>query len=142
MKRAAAVTRILSPPLYAPRVRQRERGPRGKGGFINVFGMFVVVLAVLRSAPAHTETVIVAHPSSNVTGFSEDEIRAIFLGKMTRLSDGRPITIFIQGDGPAHDDVLGKLLNKSDAQFMSYWARRVFSGRSAPPLTLGSDAEV
>ncbi|KAF0192151.1 MAG: hypothetical protein FD165_1219 [Gammaproteobacteria bacterium] len=104
--------------------------------------VFVLMLTVHTPTRAAGETVIVANPSSNISEFSEHEIRAIFLGKITRLPNGKPITVFIQEDGAAHADILHKILNKTDAEFMNHWARRVYAGRSPPPLTLGSDAEV
>lgn len=104
--------------------------------------VFACTLAVCTATIATGETVIVANPSGDIGEFSEHEVRAIFLGKITRLPNGTPITLFIQEKGSAHADLLHKIINKTDAEFTNHWARRVFAGRSGPPLTVGSDAEV
>lgn len=102
-----------------------------------------VLLFSAGAVPAVGETVLVVEKRSAITQLSETEAKAIFLGKMTRLPGGSEIQVLLQDSAtPAHAELLEKLIVKTDAQFKSLWARRVFTGEVAPPLQLTDDRAV
>ena len=93
--------------------------------------------------PAWGDTVVVVSKRSTITRLSETEAKAIFLGKMTRLPGGSEIQVLLQDSGTAaHAEFLEKLVARTDAQFKSLWARRVFTGAVSPPLQLPDNRAV
>ncbi|MGB0865169.1 MAG: phosphate ABC transporter substrate-binding protein [Granulosicoccaceae bacterium] len=89
----------------------------------------------LFSTPVQAETLaIVAHPSLQHT-LSEDDIRRIYLGKLSRLPNGsRATPLMIRQPDAAHSEFARTVLNRSPKQLNSYWAKRLFTGKSKPPV--------
>ena len=86
---------------------------------------------------------LVAHPSVPVTSQSRADLSALFLKKTNKWPDGTPIVPV----EPGHDSSLRlsfcrAVHDKTVAMVDSYWQKQVFSGRSSPPLSKTSDAEV
>ena len=103
---------------------------------------FSVASSVTGSATA-SDFKLVAHPSVPVTSLSRAELSAVFLKKTSKWPDGTPIVPV----EPDHDSSLRLAFcrtvhDKTVAMIDSYWQKQVFSGRSSPPLTKASDAEV
>jgi ABC-type phosphate transport system substrate-binding protein len=103
---------------------------------------WVLAFSVTGSATA-SDFKLVAHPSVPVTSLSRAELSSVFLKKTTRWPDGTPIVPV----EPDHDSLLRLAFcravhDKTVAMIDSYWQKQVFSGRSSPPMTRASDAEV
>ncbi len=86
---------------------------------------------------------LVAHPSVPVASLSRSELSAVFLKKTNKWLDGTPIVPV----EPEHDSSLRlsfcrAVHDKTVAMIDSFWQKQVFSGRSSPPLSKASDAEV
>lgn len=102
-----------------------------------------ILLAAESAVPAQGETVVIVSKQSAIAQLSEVEVKAIFLGKMTKLPSGTDIHVLLQDATTAvHAEFLDRLLAKTDAQFKSLWARRVFTGAVTPPLQLTDDRAV
>lgn len=103
---------------------------------------WVLAFSLTGSATA-SDFKLVAHPSVPITSLSRADLSAVFLKKTNKWPDGTPIVPV----EPDHDSSLRLTFcrtvhDKTVAMIDSYWQKQVFSGRSSPPLTKTSDAEV
>jgi len=102
--------------------------------------ILTILLAIGLGSAAETDDVIViAHPE--VDG-DAGELRQIYLGKVTRWSDGKTALPVTLEDGDVHKRFLRRYVKKSRSQFTIYWKRALFSGTGSPPRSFESEAEV
>lgn len=99
------------------------------------------LLAPLSSARADI-VAVVAHPSiqNNLTA---DQVRRIYMGKMTMLPDGSKATpLLVKQADQTLTAFARTVLKRSTKQLKSYWAKRLFTGKSTPPVSVSSFAEM
>ncbi len=106
--------------------------------------LFALSLALLQlAAPVRAETVVVMNARSGVVQLSRDEVINIFLGRYRQLPTGEAAIPIDQPEGSAlRADFYRQLVNKEPNQINAYWARLIFSGKTAPPKEALSPAEV
>jgi ABC-type phosphate transport system substrate-binding protein len=94
------------------------------------------------AAAAGAEVVVVVSGESDVTTLREQQITDIFLGRMHRLPDGKPVTPIDQAEGSqVRDEFYSSLTGRSPAQIKAHWAKIIFTGRGEPPRQVAdSDA--
>ncbi|MBV1907201.1 MAG: hypothetical protein KUG75_14085 [Pseudomonadales bacterium] len=103
-----------------------------------------IIMAITICTPSNAETVLVVHPdNAGVSGVDIDAIRKIFLGKSSKLPNGKSVVPVNQkpGSGP-RAEFESKVLNKSASQLKAYWAKLVFTGKGKPPKVVDGDAAV
>lgn len=85
--------------------------------------------------------VVIANTRSAVESLSREDAINIFMGRYRKLPDGTPAhPLDLDPDSTARRAFYRLLINKSLDEVNAYWARLVFSGRTAPPQqTLGAD---
>jgi ABC-type phosphate transport system substrate-binding protein len=96
----------------------------------------VFIVAALFSTMAWSEVAVVVHPS-NATSISQDDVAAIFLGKMKSFPGGGSAVPIVLNDATT-DEFNTKLLGKSSSQLQSYWSKLVFTGKANPPKSVSS----
>lgn len=96
----------------------------------------VFIVATLFSTMAWSEVAVVVHPS-NASSISQDDVAAIFLGKMKSFPGGSSAVPIVLNDATA-DEFNTKLLGKSSSQLQSYWSKLVFTGKANPPKSVSS----
>ena len=89
-----------------------------------------------------TDFKVVANSSIGVASVSPDDLKAVFLGTKTSLSDGGHVAPVLEKSGPAHEAFLKECVGRSDAALTNYYRSLVFTGKGSMPKTLGSDSEV
>jgi ABC-type phosphate transport system substrate-binding protein len=101
----------------------------------------IAVAAVLMSPAARAEVVVIVGPASPVVKLSATEVADVFLGRMTKLSDGRrPVPVDLTEGSPVRMELYGTILNMTPVQVKAYWSKLIFTGRGRPPRA-ASDAE-
>jgi len=98
---------------------------------------------ILLSPMACAELVLVANPQSGIERLTQDEVINIYLGRYRRLTSGvvaEPLDHSIDTEVRAR--FYRRLVNKSPAEINAYWARLVFSGKTRPPQTVDSVADM
>ena len=100
--------------------------------------MFICSAAIARAA----EFKVIANPSVKADAISADELKGVFLGTKSSLSDGSHAEPVLQKGGAVHEAFLKDHVGKTDAAFTTYFRSLVFTGKASMPKTLGSDAEV
>ncbi|WNO10764.1 hypothetical protein [Teredinibacter sp. KSP-S5-2] len=101
--------------------------------------LFVTVLvATFSLIPvfSHSET-LVAHKSLSAESLDINQVKRIFLGKITRLDSGETVR-------PCYlaDDAFFNVIEKTASQFDAYWNKRIFSGTGIKPAMLESVSSV
>ncbi len=113
------------------------------GGRRGVIRLAFVGLALFLVSQASAGVVVVVSPDVNVDKLSKSQVKAIFLGKVKSLPDGQPASPVNQAEkSPVYDAFNKKVLGKSSAKVLQYWASRVFSGKGNPPDTVPDDKAV
>ena len=104
----------------------------------------VAILAITVLAPfaAASEFVLVVHKDNPQSSLSENEVKNIFLGKITRWSNGVPIAMVTQENPDVHEFFVRNMVNKTGQQYATYWKKALFTGTGTPPPVLKNDAEV
>ena len=83
--------------------------------------------------------------STNVKEKNLDKktIKKIFLGNKLFWSSGeRILPVHLPVETKAFKSFLSEIVNMDEAQFLSYWRRKLFSGRAHPPKQLRRDENI
>lgn len=100
---------------------------------------FIGFLALLAVAACRAEIVVVVNPKSGVEKLSRDEVVNIFLGRFRQLPSGiTALPVDLPASQPEKSGFYRQLVNKDLAEINAYWARLMFSGRTAPPKQAAS----
>jgi hypothetical protein len=84
--------------------------------------------------PTRAELVVVVSPHSSIASLSREQVINIYMGRYRVLPDGRAAhPLDAATDSPDRSLFYRSLLGKSLDDISAYWARLVFSGRTAPP---------
>jgi ABC-type phosphate transport system substrate-binding protein len=102
---------------------------------------FLLLSLLLGCSPVRAQEVeIIANKSVKASEISIAEIRDVFNGDKTSLSDGSHVVPVTLKAGPVHEAFLKKFVGKGDAAFRAAWRSLVFSGQGTMPKTFDSDA--
>lgn len=85
---------------------------------------------------------VIANPSVKGDRVSIRELKNVYLGKASALSDGTPIEPVLARRGMAHEAFLKQCLDQSNEQLQLYYRGLVFSGKGSMPKEVNSDAEM
>jgi len=121
----------------------------GKCNYSNGIGMMkntfasskwlpALVLGAALSVPvvSFADIAVVVSPDSQLQNIAGKDLKNIYLGKTSKIAGVKYIPISLPNYDPAAIEFIDKLLGKSMKQYVSYWAQRVFTGKSAPPPEL------
>jgi len=86
------------------------------------------------------DVVIVANKEVGISEISSAQLRDIFIGAQSRLSDGtRAVPVMLKG-GPVHEVFLRRHVGDSPSEFRTRWLKAVFTGQGAMPREFTSEA--
>jgi len=104
---------------------------------------FVVAALVLGGSAAFSQVAVVVGAKSTATNMTDDQVKALFLGKSDQIPGVGTALLLDQPEASAvREQFYTKVAGKSASQVKATWARLVFSGKAAPPKELGSASEV
>ena len=103
-----------------------------------------ILLSALLVCPAllGSDVVVVANPSVKTGEVSADEVKLVFLGQKTALSDGSPVEPVLAQAGPAHETFLKTYVGKTDPALRNHFKSLVFTGKGSMPKSLASDSDI
>ncbi|GEM_PF-1967289 len=78
------------------------------------------------------DILIIANKEVPASVLSKNEIRSIFLGEKIRWDDDRKMT-FVILKTKEHDEFLRAYIGNTAAQYLNYWKKMVFTGKSKSP---------
>jgi ABC-type phosphate transport system substrate-binding protein len=88
------------------------------------------------------DVVIICHKGVTDSALSQKDIRDIYLGKKIDWTNGKKIVFVMLKEGPIMDAFLEKYVEKSAAQFESYWRKLLFSGKGILPPSMDDEAKM
>lgn len=88
------------------------------------------------------DIVFVANKNVCVDSLTKDEVRKIFLGKISMWPDNSPIRFVIVQQVDTHKRFVEKYANKTEEQFWAWWKRKLFTGSGTVPIRFVSEADV
>lgn len=92
---------------------------------------------------AQAELVVIVNARSGVAAMTRNEVVNIFFGRYRQFFNGIEAEPADLVDGqPERARFYNGLVGKELADVDAYWSRQVFSGRTRPPVRLGSADEV
>jgi hypothetical protein len=104
--------------------------------------LFLLSVFLTACALQAEDLIVIAHPGVKASEISADDIKLVFLGSKTALSDGSPVTPVLAKDGAVHEAFLKSYVGKSDAALRNHYKSLVFTGKGSMPKTLDSDAAI
>lgn len=97
----------------------------------------------LGCSPAFADVVVVVSEESPLTSLGRAELADIYLGRLSRLPNGKPVVPIDQEEGSAaRDEFYSEYLGRSPAQIKSHWSKLIFTGRGHPPRSFASGPAV
>jgi ABC-type phosphate transport system substrate-binding protein len=100
-----------------------------------------ILLQVASSARA-ADIKVIANPSVGTSAVSADELKGVFLGTKTSLSDGSHVEPVLLKSGAVHEAFLKEYVGKTDDALNTYYRSLVFTGKGSMPKAFASDADV
>lgn len=107
--------------------------------------LLLIIPWLLGSAHAQdmAKLVVVVNAASGVDALTREQVINIFLGRFRQLPTGMAaLPVDQPAEQPLRADFYRQLVNKSPAEIRAYWARLVFSGKTAPPQGAKTQDEV
>jgi ABC-type phosphate transport system substrate-binding protein len=105
------------------------------------FSLAVLVIGTAVGASAAGIKVI-ANSSVGASSVSGDELKGVFLGTKTSLSDGSHVKPVLLKSGAVHEAFLKEYVGKTDGALNTYYRSLVFTGKGSMPKAFASDADV
>ena len=106
-------------------------------------GLAAAALALLAVPAAAQEPKVIVNAANPGVQIQRTALSAIFMGQMTRWSDGKVINPVDQSArSPVRTAFSDKVLKKSVMSIQVHWLRKIAADHSTPPPSKASDAEV
>ena len=105
------------------------------------WSVMFVWLALAASARG-ADIKIIANASVGATSVSAQELKGVFLGTKSSLSDGSHVEPVLLKSGAVHEAFLKDYVGKSDAALETYYRSLVFTGKGSMPKSFATEAEV
>jgi ABC-type phosphate transport system substrate-binding protein len=86
------------------------------------------------------EVIVIANKSVKSSGVSASDLKDVYSGDKTSLSDGSHVVPATLKGGPVHEAFLKKYVGKGDAAFRAGWRSLVFAGSASMPKTFDSES--
>ena len=117
-------------------------------GSIRRTGRFALLagLATLLSGPlpaGDQKYWVVVHPDNPVETMERSEVSRLFLKKITKWADGRPVNpVDLPEKTPTREAFSRDIHGRSVSAIKKYWQQMVFRGKAAPPPEGSAEADV
>ena len=108
----------------------------------NLYFLLLGMAGLLLCTTARAQILVIANPSVKAADISRADLRDVFTGASSSLSDGSHVTPVLLRSGPTNDVFLSLYVGKSDSAFRTGWRSLLFSGQGVMPRTLDSEAAV
>ena len=105
-----------------------------------LFAFLFVLGSLALTAMAQAQVLVIANPSVKSADVSKSDLRDVFSGNASSLSDGSRVTPVLLKGGAINDEFLSTYIGKNDTAFRASWRSLVFSGQASMPKSLDSDA--
>jgi ABC-type phosphate transport system substrate-binding protein len=101
-----------------------------------------LLASLLLSASACAEIAVIVNPG-NSADISADDVKKIYLGKISSFSDGKDALPLTLKEGNAlRGDFNQRALGKDDVRYVAYWSKMLFTGAGVPPKEMDSEQAI
>lgn len=100
--------------------------------------LFILIPAIVIAA----EFTVIANKTVSADRLTKDEIKAIYLGKKTKWSDGSTIRFFLIKSPRSQSLFLEAYVGKTPEQYDNYWMQNVFTGKGEMPDMLENSKQM
>ena len=105
--------------------------------------LFTATVCLCAAASARAADIkVIANSSVGASSVSADELKGVFLGTKTSLSDGSHVEPVLLKSGAVHEAFLKEYVGKTDDALNTYYRSLVFTGKGSMPKAFASDADV
>lgn len=102
----------------------------------------LIVLSLLSLTLLANDFIVVANPSVKTSEIGADELKQVFLGAKSSLSDGSAVEPVLSQGGPTHEAFLKAHVGKTDPALRNHFKSLVFTGKGSMPKSFASDADI
>jgi ABC-type phosphate transport system substrate-binding protein len=88
------------------------------------------------------DIVVICNKSVAESTVGKQDLKNIYMGKKSSWNDNKKIVFVVQDNSSVNDQFLSTYINKSSAQYSSYWKEKVFTGQGTPPKSFANDKEM
>jgi len=105
--------------------------PKQIKGLIMVF--IVGVLLLFPRMGDADEVIIITNKSVPVDKLNKEDIKNIFIGKMTRWDDNQRINFVTLPKSKVHEGFLREFVKRTPEQYSRHWKKQIFTGKGNTP---------
>jgi hypothetical protein len=104
--------------------------------------LLLAALTIGTAIATAADVKVIANSSVGAASVSADELKGVFLGTKTSLSDGSHVEPVLLKAGAVHEAFLKEYVGKTEDALNTYYRSLVFTGKGSMPKAFASDAEV
>lgn len=104
--------------------------------------MLLTCLMALPAIAVRAETVVIANARNADISLTIEQLKKIYLGKVTHLPNGSSVQPVDQPDGPQREAFYQAVIGKDSMQIDLYRSKQLFTGQGQPPIATNSAEEV
>lgn len=102
----------------------------------------LILLSLFSLALLANDFIVVANPSVKASDIDADELKQVFLGAKSSLSDGSAVEPVLMQGGATHEAFLKAHVGKTDPALRNHFKSLVFTGKGSMPKSFASDADI
>jgi ABC-type phosphate transport system substrate-binding protein len=110
--------------------------------FKSIISILITAIFLIPEFVMAGDVTVICNKSVSNSSVSKQDLKNIYMGKKTTWNDNKKIVFVVLDNSNVNDQFLSSYINKSAAQFSSYWKEKVFTGQGTPPKSLVSDKEM
>jgi len=98
--------------------------------------IMVFIVGILFSFPRMgdaDEVIIITNKSVPVDQLNQEEVKNIFIGKITRWDDSQKVKFVILSNSKVHIGFLKKFVKRTPEQYSRHWKKQIFTGKGNKP---------
>jgi ABC-type phosphate transport system substrate-binding protein len=107
-----------------------------------IAAVFVGLCASLPSVGAAGDVLVIANKDVPLSSLSQNDVKAIFLGKKTRWENEQKINFVLSEVDTTHQDFIQTFIRRTPSQYSRYWKKLVFTGKGRKPKSIKTDQGV
>lgn len=110
-------------------------------GLVTTF--LVGIFLLFPCAGGAEDIVIITHKSVPADTLKEEDVKNIFIGKITSWSDNQKINfVTLPNDDDIHRAFLKKFVKRTPAQYSRFWKKQIFTGKGKTPKSFQTERDL
>ncbi|OZG71218.1 hypothetical protein BTA51_21450 [Hahella sp. CCB-MM4] len=107
-----------------------------------ILSILILIPTFILAPAVKADIAVIVNPNSELS-LSPEDIQNLFLAKKAFFPNGNKATLVtVESSSALFEEFCHKVVNRRPRQFLSYWARLVFTGKAAPMIRASSDQDI